>query len=190
MPDGGTGRGDVVDGDVVVRQVVLAFAQQHQRHLLRAVVQVLGLQLDRAQDEPVDDTGPETLADQHLLFPAAAGVVQQHDVVLRGRRVDHGGGQFGEVRVAEFGQGQRDDAGAPLAQVPGGQVGPVAERVDGPLHALAHGRGDVLVVVHHVGDGLDGDPRVRGDVLEADPHGIPFRSGPTRVVGAGPVPSP
>ena len=69
---------------------------------------------------------------------------------------------------------------AAFGQVPRREIRLVAERVDGPLDPLAHGRCDVLVVVHHVRDGLDGDPRVRGDVLEADPHGNPFVSGPTR----------
>ncbi len=107
-------------------------------------------------------------------------VVEQHDVVVLGGRVDDGGGQLGEVRVAELGQRERDDARTALPQVPCGEVGLVAQRVDGPLDPLAHGRCDVLVVVHHVRDGLDGDPRVRGDVLEADPHGNPFVSGPAR----------
>ncbi len=184
MPHGGTGGRDVVDGDVVVRQVVVPFAEQDQRHVVRAVAQVLGLQLDGAEDESVDDPGPEALAHQELLLARTARVVEQHDVVVPRRRVDDRGGQFGEVRVPELRQRQGDDARTPLPQVPGGEVGLVAERVDGPLDTLAHGRGDVLVVVHHVGDGLDADPRVRGDVLEADPHGNPFVSGPTRVAGA------
>ncbi|MGX1274389.1 hypothetical protein RKD18_007583 [Streptomyces phaeoluteigriseus] len=187
MPDRGAGRGHVVDGDVVVRQVVVPFAEQHQRDLLRPVAQVVELQLDGAEDETVDDPGPEALTDEDLLFAAAARVVQQHDEIVSGGGVDDGGRQFREVGVAEFGQCEGDDAGAPFTQMPGGQVGPVAEHVDGPLDPLAHGRCDVLVVVHHVGDGLDGDPRVRGNVLEADPHGNPFPASrpvlPVRVRG-------
>ncbi|MEY9490794.1 hypothetical protein RKD26_006588 [Streptomyces calvus] len=173
---------------MVVRQVVVPFAEQHQRHVVGAVAQVLRLQLDGAEDEAVDHPGPESLAHQQFLLAQSARVVEEHDVVVLGRGVDDGGGEFGEVGVAEFGQGERDDAGAPFAQVPGGEVGLVAECVDGSLDALAHGGGDVLVVVHHVGDGLDGDPRVRGDVLEADRHGNPFVSGPARSAGADAVP--
>ncbi|CAM5253578.1 hypothetical protein SALBM135S_07309 [Streptomyces alboniger] len=164
------GRGDVVDRDVVVRQVVLALAEQDERHVVVAPAQIVLGQFQGAEDQAVDHPGPEPLADQDLLLPLTAGVVEQHGDVVLGRRVDHRAGQLGEVGVAEFGDGERDDAGAPFPQVTGGQVGPVTQLVDGLLHTCPHRRGDVLVLVHHVRDGLDRDARVFRDVLETHPH--------------------
>lgn len=135
---GRAGRRDVVDGDVVVRGLVLALPQQDQGRGLAARHEVLGLQVDRAEDDAVDHMRAEPLADQELVLAQAGGVIDQHGVVVPGRRVDDRAGQFGEVRVAELGYGQGDDAGAPLAQMARGEIGPVAEFVDGPLHLGPH----------------------------------------------------
>lgn len=171
---GGTGRGHVVDGDVVVRCFVLALAEQDQWRGLGARHEVLGLQVDGAEDESVDHMGAEALADQELLLPESGGVVDQDGVVVAGGRVDDGSGEFREVRVAEFGDGEGDDAGAALAQMAGGEVRPVAELVDRLLHLGAHRGCDVLIVVHHVRHGLDGHARPLCNVLEADAHGTPW----------------
>ncbi len=173
MAHGLAGRRHVVDGDVVVRGLVLALPEQHQRRGLGARHQVLGLQMDRTEDEAVDHMGPESLADQEFLLPQSAGVVDQHGVVVPGCRVDDLSGQLREVGVAELGDGEGDDARTALAQMACGEVRPVAELVDGLLHLGPHLRCDVLIVVHHVRHGLDGHARPLRNVLEADAHGTP-----------------
>ncbi|GFH77242.1 hypothetical protein Sgou_19120 [Streptomyces gougerotii] len=78
-----------------------------------------------------------------------------------------------KYRVAELGDGQRDDPGAALAQVAGGEVRAVAEFVDGPLDLGPHTGCDVLIVVDDVRHGLDGHARTLRNVLETDAHGTP-----------------
>ena len=93
--------------------------------------QVLGLQLQRVEDQPVDDPGAEALGDQQFRSRRPRGVVEQDGVVVLGGRVDDGAGELREVRVAQLGDGEGDDAGTAFAQVAGGEVRPVAEGVDG-----------------------------------------------------------
>ena len=90
-----------------------------------------------------------------------------------GRGVDDGGGHLGEVGVADPGHGQPDEAAAPGAQRPGGDVGQVAQRLDRRLHLGAHRPAHRRVAVHDVGDGLDRDAGVVGDVPQSHRHASP-----------------
>ncbi|GFH77243.1 hypothetical protein Sgou_19130 [Streptomyces gougerotii] len=97
VADGLAGGGDVVDGDVVVGRLVLALAEQDEGGGAGAAGEVLGLQVDGAEDQAVDDLRPEALADQEFVLAQPRGVVDEHGVVVAGGGVDDGAGQFGEV---------------------------------------------------------------------------------------------
>ena len=102
-----------------------------------------------------------------------ARLLDEHGDAAAGRGVDDGGGHLGEVGVADPRDGQPDQAAAPGAQRPGGDVGDVAQRLDRRLHLRAHRPAHRRVAVHDVGDGLDRDAGVVGDVPQSHGHASP-----------------
>jgi hypothetical protein len=147
----------VVEGE---RQRVLA--EQHHRHA-RARDVVGGHRL-RADDRAVDHVRPEVGDDLALAGPVALGLLDEHAPVVLGGGRDDPARQLAEVGDRQLGDDERDEAGAPAAQVAGADVGPVPGGVESVLDAAAVLRLHEVVPVDHVRDGLDGHPGQHRDI--------------------------
>ena len=154
VPDDGLGALDVVDHHVVDRAVEDPLAEQHHRRRRAQLLDVLGAEAERAVEQAVDRVAARPGERGQLAITVGAGGLDHHgQAVLTGGR-DRRVGELGEVRVAQLGDGQADDAGPAGLEVPGRDVHLVAEGIDRGEHLGPGLLADVRVPVHHVGHRL------------------------------------
>src|SRR6202008_303416 len=130
--DGLAGGGDVVDDDMV-DGAGGALAEQDHGDAVGPGGNLVTAEGQRGEDEPVDQLGPDALADQALAGDEALGLVDEDDEALAVGGPDDALGELGEVGDAQLGDGQGDDPGPAAAHAAGRQVGPVAELGHGLL---------------------------------------------------------
>jgi hypothetical protein len=136
-----------------------------------------GVEPHRVEHHAVHPPGAGRHAEQgELAGPGPAGLVDQDGVATPAGQLDDLVGELREVRRGDLGDEQVDDAGAPLPQAAGQQVGLVVQLVERGLHLGAHGRRHVVEAVHHVGHRAGGDTGVPGDVAQRHGHDVTSRS--------------
>ena len=166
VPDHVAGRGLVVDGHVVGRTGGQRLAQEHQGRAVRDRGEVIRVEDERGEDDAVDPVPRIAFRGLTLVRRPPAGLVDQHGVAAHRPRGDDLVRQGPEVRLVHPRHRQGQDVAAPAPQLSSGQRRPIVQLGNGRPDALPSLVGDVRPLVHHVGDGLEGDAGQCGDVLE------------------------
>ena len=166
VPDHVAGRGLVVDGHVVGRTGGQRLAQEHQWRAVRDRGEVIRVEDERGEDDAVDPVPRIAFRGLPLVRRPPAGLVDQHGVAAHRPRGDDLVRQGPEVRLVHPRHRQGQDVAAPAPQLSSGQRRSIVQLGNGRPDALPSLVGDVRPLVHHVGDGLEGDAGQCGDVLE------------------------
>jgi len=169
---GGQGRAEqvVVRDRVHPRQVDVPPAHRDRRDRAGDLGDDRRVRLGARQDEAVG-LEPEEAAQHRVVHPPVQpAAAAEHDVPAVGlQNGDQAVEEVHEPRVADVVEQHADGPAAPLAQGPGGGVGPVAEIGDRLVHERSPRRADLRRAAQHERDEGLGDPGTFGHVTDGGP---------------------